>query len=231
MKNRSLRFQVLRRPTKSLIRTARGHLCPWKPAFSLYCEPVWSVDRYTPHRDLACRCRRCATGVRSGPRNVECGVLANAPLSVPMRTEGREWKQAAAVTIKGNRALVGDKLLVSLNFLRDSSRLAVSGWSEASPQQRVCVGELSASPDRCITAQGCGCFGHEFWCQAEASSTAANLGSIGTPRGRQGPQQGNRYVSATLMAATIAVAELCIVRVRKDHVPAQLQAIRFARKA
>lgn len=58
-----------------------------------------------------------------------------------------------------------------------------------------------------------------------------NLDSNAAPSGGQGPYEGVWYSSATIMAAMIAVAELCIVRVSKDHVPAQLQAIRFARKA
>lgn len=58
-----------------------------------------------------------------------------------------------------------------------------------------------------------------------------NLYSNATPNGEQGPYKGTRHNSAAIMAAMIAVAELCIVRVGKDHVPAQLQAIRFARMA
>lgn len=58
-----------------------------------------------------------------------------------------------------------------------------------------------------------------------------NLDSNATPSGGQGSYKGVRYSSTPIMGATIAVAESCIVRVGKDHVPAQLQAIRFARKA
>lgn len=86
-----------------------------------------------------------------------------------MRSDGLESNQAAALTIKGNRALVTRNPLVSLNFLRDSSRLAVSGWVVARLRLRpkVCVGKLSAIPDRCITAHRCVRLGQEFWCQAK----------------------------------------------------------------
>ena len=44
----------------------------------------------------------------------------------PMRSDGLERNQAAATRIKGNRVVVDCKSLDSLNFLRESSRLAIS---------------------------------------------------------------------------------------------------------
>ena len=189
MTNRTLRFRALRRPKTGPIRTARGHLCPCKPACSLRCEPVWSIDRYASHRELVRRYRRCATGGRSDPPIVGCGVRTNAPLSVADAIRRSGGVPSGCNDHQGQSCL-GDLHPVGLlNFLCDSWRLAVSGEVARIRHSPTSVRRRSERESRVSH------YGTAVWslgrgnpgAKRGATSTVASLASKLTASGRQGP--------------------------------------------